>query len=148
MFFLVIIWCALVLLVAFYILNKKRVSDLNSELNNSDVKKYMNQLDEMSDHIKTQMFMAMLSGDTAKKVGNIPSYREVSSESDFHLSFEALMDVEIMFDQMQNKLGVNQCAWYMVKYYGNLIFKYGNKAEKAVFQNNVILLKLSGAIYD
>lgn len=115
---------------------------------NTNIKSYSSQLEELNPNVQTQIFMLMLSGDTAKKVGNIPSYREITNAQDFHLSFEALMDVEIMLDKMRNKIAVNQCAWYMVKYYDDLIMEYGYPTEKAVYYKNIKLLKLSGLIHD
>lgn len=121
---------------------------MSKELEQYDIDDYIKQLDEMSDELQIHIFTAMLSGDTARREGNIPSYREIRNEDDFHISFEALMDVEIMYDSMREVLAVNQCAWYMVKYYGKLVMKYGNNREKAVLNNNIKLLKLNKIISD
>ena len=117
------------------------------KLKDKEIKKYINQLDEMNEKLKTSIVENMLNSDLGSRYGTyLPFYFDIKDEKDFHRSFEVLLSIQTKFDLEDNPVAVNQLAWFMVKYYGEHIIKYGNDKEKALFVNNIKLLKLSKLI--
>ena len=72
--------------------------------------------------------------------------KEIKSKNDFKASFNNLMNAQIKADRTRQVLYVNKLAIFMIKYYGKFILEYGNNREKAVFKNNINLLKMNGFI--
>ena len=119
------------------------------KLKEKQVKKYIKQLGELKDELQASVYEIMLDSILGRRYGyHLPFYFNIKNENDFHISFEVLLYIQTKFDLEKNVLAVNQIAMIMVRYYGELIIKYGDEREKAFFVNNIKLLKLNKLIHD
>ena len=127
---------------------KELISE-GKKLTNKQIEKYIKQIDEIPEKLEVSILEDMLHSDFGQRYGTyLPFYFNIKNESDFHLSFAALMFIQMKYDLDRNIIAVNQTAWFMLKKYGNLITKYGDDKKKAFFVNNIKLLKLNRFIID
>ena len=119
------------------------------KLTNKQIKKYIEQVDEIPKELEVNILENMMKSSFGERYGTyLPFYFHIKDKTDFHLSFAALMFIQMKYDLDRNAVAVNQIAWFMLKKYGILILKYGDEKEKAFFANNIKLLKHNKFIID
>ncbi len=138
-----LILVVIVLIILYFAIRK---SIMASSLTQEDIDSYVKELPEFSySQYEEVRELFMYTDDHIYSQYTIMP-KDIRNENDFKASFHNLMNAEMAADKNRQVLYVNKLAIFMIKYYGKYILKYGNNGEKAVFKNNINLLKMNNLL--
>ena len=119
---------------------------MSSSLKQEDIDSYANQIPEFPYLEYEEIRKLFIYTDDHIYSNYTIMPKDIKNENDFKASYNNLMNAQIKADRTRQVLYVNKLAIFMIKYYGEFILRYGNNREKAVFKNNINLLKMNGII--